>query len=63
MKNKIAVTIYTVLGLLSAYLMYWISSLNQSYNFSGGANCFIPIGMAFLVALYGLVRWILSRFK
>lgn len=63
MRQRFKVWMYMFLGSASAYLLYWIVNLNEQYSLSGGLNCFIPLCMGVLTAIYGVVKWFLSRYK
>lgn len=63
MIQKIKMAIYVGLGIVSAWILYMIAQLNEAYQLSGGINCFIPIIIGILVAVFGLVKFVLGRFK
>lgn len=60
---SIKVKIYMFLGGSSAVLLLWIVNLNEKYSLSGGLNCLIPLVIGLLMSIYGIVKWILSRYK
>lgn len=63
MRQRFKVWMYMFLGSATAYLLYWIAQLNEKFSLSGGLNCFIPLIIGVLMAIYGIARWILSRYK
>jgi hypothetical protein len=63
MFNKIKWSIYTMLGFMSAYLFYWIASLSEKYTLSLGTNCFLPVIIGVLTAIFGLVVVAIRKFR
>jgi len=63
MRKRFSVWMYMFLGSATAYLLYWIAQLNEKFSLSGGLNCFIPLTIGVLMAVYGIAKWILSRYK
>lgn len=51
------------LGTASAFLLYWITQLNEQFSLSGGLNCLIPLCIGVLMAIFGVIKWILGRYK
>jgi hypothetical protein len=54
--------IYIFLSGASAYLIYYITSLDNWYQSTGGIFCFVPIIVGILVGVYVLVRNMLKKY-